>query len=72
MKISVNNMTSPNGNYVPNQFQIKVNYDIFFQSYRTIIAQKKLCLNDGAYKIILDNNALDYSRTTKIKLRNLN
>ena len=64
MKISVNNMTSPNGNFIPNQFRIKIKDDVFFQSYDTIIAQKKLCLNDGVYKIILDNNALNYSRTT--------
>ena len=64
MKIQVNNMISPNGNFVPNQFIIKTKNEVYFQSYETTIAQKKLCLNDGIYKIILDTNALDYSRTT--------
>tara|TARA_R100000005_G_C4984681_1_gene193357 strand:+ start:1341 stop:1625 length:285 start_codon:yes stop_codon:yes gene_type:complete len=64
MKIQVNNMTSPNGNFVPNQFVIKIKNSYYFQSYQTIIAQKKLCLNNGDYKIILDTNALNYSRTT--------
>jgi hypothetical protein len=64
MKIQVNNLISDKGNYIPNQFRIKINYDVYFQSYDTIIAQKKLCSNDGVYKIILDSNALYYSRTT--------
>lgn len=64
MKLKVNNLISEKGNYIPNQFRIKIKDDVFFQSYDTIIAQKKLCLNDGVYKIILDTNALNYSRTT--------
>jgi hypothetical protein len=64
MKISVNNMTSLNGNYVPNQFKIKINNDVYFQSYQTIIAVKKLNVNLGDYGIILDKNALNYSKTT--------
>ena len=63
MKISVNNMTSPNGNFVPNQFIIKTKNEVYFQSYETTIAKvnKRSMYND---EIILDNNALDYSRTT--------
>lgn len=71
MKVKVLNMTSNNGNKIPNQFIIKsgkyVNSylwtDTYFQSYETIIAQLsiKKC---GNYELILDNNALNYSRTT--------
>mgnify|MGYP003155328905 CR=1 FL=1 len=57
MKIQVN------GNFVPNQFLIKTKKEVYFQSYQTIIAIKKLS-HHGTYKIILDTNALDYSRTT--------
>ena len=64
MKLEVKNMRSHNGNFVPNQFIIKIKDDIFFQSYSTVIAQKKLCSNNGEYKIILDNKALKYSITT--------
>ena len=57
--MKVQNMVSNRGNYVPNQFIIT--YDEgreIFQSYETIIAIK----DKG--KITLDNNALEYSRTT--------
>ena len=64
MKLQVKNLISDKGNFIPNQFRIRLKDDIYFQSYSTIIAQKKLCLNDGVYKIILDSNALNYSRTT--------
>tara|TARA_R100001509_G_C4834949_1_gene204548 strand:- start:156 stop:449 length:294 start_codon:yes stop_codon:yes gene_type:complete len=67
MKIQVNNMTSPNGNFVPNQFIIKTKNEVYFQSYQTIIAIQKLCTknnNFGVWKTILDNGALGYSRTT--------
>jgi len=57
-KVSVKNMRSSRGNYVPNQFIISVNgVGIFFQSYETIIAVKT------GGKIILDDN-WDYSVTT--------
>ena len=64
MKIKVNNLISDKGNFIPNQFRVKIDNSIFFQSYQTLIAEKKLCLNDGEYKIILDTDALNYSRTT--------
>lgn len=55
----VENMVSNRGNYVPNQFIITDDDGReIFQSYETIIAIK----DNG--KIILDNDALDYSRTT--------
>ena len=56
--MKVENMVSSRGNYVPNQFIITDDGREIFQSYETIIAIK----DKG--KIILDNDALDYSRTT--------
>jgi len=64
MKLEIKNMKSHNGNFVPNQFIIKIKDDIFFQSYSTVIAQKKLCLNNGQYQIFLDNKAFKHSMTT--------
>ena len=55
----VENMVSSRGNYVPNQFIITDDEGReIFQSYETIIAIK----DNG--KIILDSDALDYSKTT--------
>ena len=56
--MKVENMVSSSGNYVPNQFIITDDGREIFQSYETIIAIK----DKG--KIILDNDALDYSKTT--------
>lgn len=73
MKIQVKNMTSPNGNFVPNQFIIKAgnfenhSYIFYFQSYKTIIAKiDETTEKIGEYgpEITLDTNALNYSRTT--------
>lgn len=63
MKVSVKNMTSPNGNLVANQFVINMkdeqgNFIEVFQSYKTIIAKRL----KGT--IVLDVNALYYSKTT--------
>ena len=55
----VKNLTSRNGNFVPNQFKIYKNNNVFFQSYDTIIAKI-----DKKGKTILDTHALEYSRTT--------
>ena len=61
-EIQVRNMISTSGNYVPNQFEIKKKvkdyYQHYFQSYDTII-----CKYD-VKGLILDTNALHYSRTT--------
>ena len=57
--MKVNNLTSRNGNFVPNQFKIYHNNNVFFQSYQTIIAKI-----DKSGKTILDTFALEYSRTT--------
>lgn len=63
MKIKVENMISDKGNYLPNQFKIYKDDSIYFQSYQTIIAKvnKRTMYND---EIILDYDALNYSRTT--------
>ena len=54
----VQNMTSHNGNQVPNQFIIDNGNKTIFQSYKTIVAVKE----NG--KVTLDSKALDYSATT--------
>ena len=58
MKMIVQNMTSQNGNKVPNQFIIDNGNKTLFQSYKTIVAVKE----NG--KVTLDSNALEYSNTT--------
>lgn len=62
--MKVENMTSANGNPVPNQFIIWNDGECFFQSYKTIIA----CISKG--KTILDKFFWDYSVTTG-KYRNM-
>jgi hypothetical protein len=60
MKTNVENMTSHNGNTVPNQFIItESNGDVYFKSYSSIIAVQR---NNG--KIELDEKFWDYSQTT--------
>jgi hypothetical protein len=59
MKTKVYNMKSPNGNDVPNQFEIYTEEGTYFQSYRSIIAFVPL-----SGKIQLDETYWDYSRTT--------
>ena len=59
MKTKVYNMKSPNGNNVPNQFEIYTDEGCYFQSYRSIIAFKPC---NG--KVQLDETYWDYSRTT--------
>jgi len=59
MKTKVVNMTSNNGNKVPNQFIITVNGNTFFQSYSSIIAVKR-----ETGKTELDEHYWDYSSTT--------
>jgi hypothetical protein len=54
---------------VKNQFRIFTDAGVYFQSYSTIIAFKPY----GAYKIVLDRDSWDYSRTTgKYRNRFLN
>lgn len=59
MKLNVQNMTSPNGNTVPNQFIVWTDNARYFQSYRTVIVRID---NDG--KITLDRDYWNYSKTT--------
>jgi hypothetical protein len=54
----ITSMLSTKGNPVPNQFIIKTEDSEYFQSYETIIAQKK---NDGT---IILSPEWNYSRTT--------
>ena len=61
--MKVENMNSPNGNKVANQFIITDNGDEYFQSYRSIIAKR------SKGKIYLDDYYWDYSTTTS-KYRN--
>lgn len=62
--MKVYNLTSPNGNPVPNQFAIVNGTAKYFQSYRSIIAK----VENG--RITLDSYFWDYSRTTA-KYRNI-
>ena len=63
--MQVQNMRSPRGNTVPNQFIINHNGEEYFQSYRVIIAKID---NNG--KRYLDSYYWDYSVTTG-RYRNL-
>ena len=59
LKVKVENMTSSNGNTVPNQFEIFVSGEgTYFQSYNTVIALR------NQSEITIDTNALSYSNTT--------
>ena len=55
----VENMRSPNGREVPNQFEIQTDEGLYFQSYRSMIAFKPL---SGPTQ--LDRDKWDYSVTT--------
>ena len=59
MEIKVKNITSSNGNSIPNQFIIRTPEGTYFQSYDSIIAVKKT-----SGKICLDETYWDYSQTT--------
>ena len=63
--MKVENMTSRNGNTVPNQFVIRDEKGTYFQSYRTMIVFVPL-----SGKVQLDARAWDCSRTTG-KYRNI-
>tara|TARA_A100001011_G_scaffold333037_1_gene360554 strand:+ start:347 stop:625 length:279 start_codon:yes stop_codon:yes gene_type:complete len=65
IKMKVENMLSPNGNRVANQFLITDNNgDKYFQSYNSVIAKR------SRGQIYLDVSFWDYSVTTG-KYRNL-
>lgn len=62
--MTIKNFTSPRGNDVPNQFEIRFGGTTFYQSYKSIIVKKE---NGRTY---LDENKWDYSKTTG-KYRNI-
>ena len=64
-KVKVRNMMSNNGNFIPNQFEIRTNEGMYFQSYNSTIV-----FIDNNGKVFLDENDWDYSRTTG-KYRNI-
>ena len=66
--MKVQNMTSPNGNRVANQFIIFDSKFTAFQSYDTIIVKTTFEWNQRI--TYLDENAWNYSKTTA-KYRNL-
>lgn len=69
--IKVQNMTSGKGNDIPNQFIIRDNGNVYFQSYNSIIARiPKNYPYLNTEKIQLDECYWDYSRTTG-KYRNI-
>lgn len=59
MKLQIENLVNDNNNHAVNQFVIKLNGNIYFQSYDTIIAKKD---KDGQIVLCKD---WDYSKTTK-------
>jgi hypothetical protein len=63
-KIKVEQMMSPNGNYVANQLLIWTDSGVYFQSYNSIIAFK------SGNNVSLDCKAWDFSQTTG-KYRNI-
>jgi hypothetical protein len=63
--VKVENMTSNNGNNIPNQFIIRTGEGIYFQSYKSIIAFEP---REG--KTQLDEYYWNYSVTTG-KYRNI-
>lgn len=65
-KMQVVNLRSPQGNEVPNQFEVRTSDGVFFQSYKSVIA---FIPNDGS-KTQLDSKFWDYSNTTG-KYRNI-
>jgi len=65
----VKNMTSNNGNKVPNQFIIEDDNATYFQSYNSMIVKIE---DNGSLpdKVYLDETYYNYSRTTS-KYRNI-
>lgn len=56
--MKITNLTSPQGNQVPNQFEIRTEKSVYFQSYDSIIVKIE---NGITY---LDSHFWDYSKTT--------
>lgn len=66
IKMKVENLESSKGNKIANQFQVRTEKGIFFQSYNSLIC---FVSNDGT-STILDEKFWDYSKTTS-KYRNI-
>ena len=67
--MKLENMTSPNGNKVANQFIItrktsEHGREEVFQSYNSVIAKREYYTNALGEKITLDSHFWDYSATT--------
>jgi hypothetical protein len=62
--MKITNLTSPQGNQVPNQFEVRTENAVYFQSYDSIIVK----IENG--QTFLDINFWDYSKTTS-KYRNI-
>ena len=62
--MKITNLTSPQGNQVPNQFEIHTEKSVYFQSYDSIIVK----IEDRI--TYLDSFYWNYSRTTS-KYRNI-
>ncbi len=58
-KARVSQMINNSGNSAANQFEINYDNCVVFKSYNTIIAQQ---YRDGS--VVIDSDALEYSRTT--------
>ena len=58
----VNNMRSPKGNLVANQFIVHTPEATYFQSYQSLII--KTTFEDGQRVVYLDEYFWNYSRTT--------
>ena len=63
--MKVENMVSSRGNTIPNQFVINGDENMYFQSYKSMIAKI-----DKFGKVFLDSYYWNYSRTTS-KYRNM-
>lgn len=62
--MKITNLCSPQGNQVPNQFEIRTENAVYFQSYNSIIVKKE----NG--QVFLDAYYYNYSKTTA-KYRNI-
>lgn len=63
--VRVRNMESVSGNAVENQFIIKTDQGLYFQSYESVI----VFIPFDSRKVVLDEKYYDYSKTT-VKYRN--
>ena len=67
--MKVKNITNTKGNKIKNQFIIKTNDSLVFQSYDSVIVEIRNCYHENK-KIFLDEKYWNYSTTTS-KYRNI-